>query len=165
VTWLLKRKRGGIARGGGTMKGAIQDVTVSMFIIRDNGEILLQQQQGDFSSSPVWGTPCFVHGDQSITVYDAAQRCLTMLGLRGKLYEIFGRELVMIAFICTDDTIDASLPPEYRWRSLRHVVQDTRERPARYSSKLKSSLEGVLLYLKTHLKDHILIDDFTHSEL
>jgi hypothetical protein len=147
------------------MKGAFQEVTVSMFVISDSGEMLLHQQHSNSSSSHVWGIPCFIHNDYSITSHEAAQLCLTALGLQGELYELFGREHVIIALINTDETVSISLPPDHVWRNMRHIVQDTRERPAHYSSWLKSSLEGVLLYLKTHLNDHISLKDFTRSEL
>jgi hypothetical protein len=146
------------------MKGACQEVTVSMFIISDSGEMLLHQQQDCSFSSPVWGIPYFIYNDHSPSMNDAAQHCLMQLGLQGELHELFGREHVMIALVEADTVITRALPAEYVWHSMHHIIHDTRERPTHYSSLLKCSLEGVLLYMKTYLTDHISLKFFTHTE-
>ncbi len=147
------------------MKGATQGlVTISMFVINGNGEILLHQQHDNSLPSGIWSVPCFVHDNQTATAYDTAQNSLQALGLKGEIYEFFGQNHVVIALTTTDPTA-LSLPSEYAWCSLHRVVQDTRERPFHYSLWLKTSLEGVILYLKTHLKNDILAQGFSHFEL
>ncbi len=148
------------------MKGATQgQVTVGMFIINDNGEIFLRQQYDEATGIRTWNVPCLLHNGDSSTIYAAAQNYLQALGLYGELHEVFGREHAFVALTNFNNTELPSQPIDYAWHDLHHVVRDTRERPARYSSLLRTSLEGIVLYLKTHLKSSLTIGNFTRFEL
>ncbi len=148
------------------MKSTTQEqITIGMFIINDNGEIFLRQHYDDATGIRTWNTPCLVHDGQASTVYTAANNYLQSLGLHGELHEVFGKEHAIIVLTTFSTTEVSPHSTDYAWHDMHRVVRDTRERPAHYASLLRTSLEGIVLYLKTHLKNSITVGNFTRFEL
>jgi hypothetical protein len=135
-----------------------------MFIINDNGEIFLRQHYDQATGIRTWNIPCLMHNGDS-TVYTDAQNYLQSLGLCGELHEVFGKEHAIIVLTTFSNTAMSHNLTDYAWHDMHRIVRDTRERPAHYSSLLRTSLEGIVLYLKTHLKNSITVGNFTRFEL
>ncbi|MFA5306402.1 MAG: hypothetical protein WC365_03050 [Candidatus Babeliales bacterium] len=149
------------------MKGTTygQVTTIGMFIINDNGEIFLCQHYDEATRIHVWNIPYLLHDNAQSTVYTAAQNYLQSLGLCGELHEVFGKEHAIIVLTTFNNTEISTQSANYDWHDMHRVVRDTREHPAHYASLLKTSLEGIVLYLKTHLKNSITVENFTRFEL
>jgi hypothetical protein len=148
------------------MKGATQHYAqkVSMFIVNENSEILLHQKTEATSPSSLWCVPYFEY-QSHLDLCQAAQQHLESLDLQGELHTAYGADATPMIIALVRTSIKPTLPAEYRWASIRCAISDVRERPAHYTSWFRSSFEGVILYLKTQLKDHVASHDIAHFEL
>lgn len=142
-----------------------------LFIINIAGELILQRKPFNHGGSTTyrWESPHLPLLPTHETAHHAAQQLLDTLGIRAELHEAFtgssgsssprnaqhGR--VIIALTTTEGT------DTYRQthtssdcKPLALVVSDAHEHPQHYSPWLRTSLEGVELYLKNLLKQRTL---------
>ena len=141
--------------------------SIGIFIINPEGAMLLHKKTDLLPSEYCWEIPYLIHYETALSPLEAARNYLTHLGVFCQLYEAFtvhahqyagglirgkgGR--VIIARASTFAAFFHSATDVYAWMPIDEVVRDTHEHPARYAPWLRSSLEGVVLYLKDIIKN------------